>query len=42
MNVINVKCYVDDAILHPETQESVVKRFENVFAYHSGMDFVSG
>ena len=32
MNVSNVKCYVDDVVIHSATAESHVKHLENVFA----------
>ena len=42
VNVSNVKCYVDDVGIHSATAENHVKHLENVFAYYSSMDFVSG
>ena len=32
MNVSNVKCYVDDVVIHSATAESHVKHLENLFA----------
>ena len=32
VNVNNVKCYVDDVIIHSATEESHIKHLENVFA----------
>ena len=31
-NVSNVKCYVDDVVIHSETEEGHVEHLENVFA----------
>ena len=42
VNLSNLKCYVDDVVIHSETEETHVKHLVNVFAYYSSWDFESG